>query len=390
MSKPPCLVGCSPAVAILAVLLWAAPSEAAAQSVLERPPNLQGTWVGRSGTVHFNFMHRFVSSGPPARKIIQTPTFLLGASLPHDLLVGANYSTNSAVVAQVPNEWEFFARYAALAESDGGPVDLAVQGGYNQAALSWDGQLALGKRLGAVRLLGAGRFFSNAFDAGDARFGLAGGASVRLSEFAAIAGDYGSLLDRTESEGDPAWSVGLQLAIPYTPHTFSIHASNTRSRTLEGASIGEDDVRYGFEFTVPLTLSRYFGSDSDAAAQPAPGEPGSGGEAVTEVGMNNQLRFLPDTVRIAAGETIRWRNTSDVLHTVTADPGLAADASNVTLPQGASTFDSGNIAPGEIFEYTFSVPGTYQYICVPHELVGMIGWVIVSESKTDGDNGPDS
>lgn len=386
MSNLPRMIRCVPASLVLAALVSVTPSAAAGQSVLDRSPNLQGTWVGRSGTVHFNFMHRFVSSGPPARKIIQTPTFLLGASLPHDLLVGANYSTNSAVVAQIPNEWEFFARYAALTEAEGGPVDLAIQGGYNQAALSWDGQLTVGKRFGALRLLAAGRFFSNAFDAGEGRMALVGGASVRLSEFAALAADFGSLLDRTESEGDAAWSVGLQLAIPYTPHTFSIHASNTRSTTLEGASLGEDDVRYGFEFTVPLTLSRYFGSDSDDAPEAAPGEPAGD---VTEVGMDNRLQFLPDTVRISAGETVRWRNTSDLLHTVTADPARAADASNVSLPQGASTFDSGDIAPGETFQHTFSAPGTYQYICVPHELAGMIGWVIVSESEMEDANGPD-
>ena len=368
-------------VSILILWLAWAPSAGAAQSVLERPPNLQGTWVGRSGTLHFNFMHRFVSSGPPARKIVQTPTFLLGASLPGGVLVGANYSTNSAVVAQIPNEWEFFARYGLLSESDGGPIDLALQGGYNQAALSWDGQVAVARQLGPVRLLGVSRFFSNAFDAGEARIGLAGGASVRLSEFAALAGDYGTLLDREESEGEAAWSVGLQLAIPYTPHTFSIHASNTRSRTLEGASLGEDDVRYGFEFTVPITLSRYFGSGGEQGSAEAPPAPSSRG--VTEVGMSDRLRFTPDTVRVTVGETVRWRNTSRVLHTVTADPELAAERDNVVLPEGAGTFHSGNLEPGAVFEYTFTVPGTYQYICVPHELAGMIGWVVVSDSERE-------
>jgi plastocyanin len=34
---------------------------------------------------------------------------------------------------------------------------------------------------------------------------------------------------------------------------------------------------------------------------------------------------------------------------------------------------------GETFEHTFTVPGTYVYVCVPHAGQGMIGRVIVNE-----------
>jgi plastocyanin len=68
-----------------------------------------------------------------------------------------------------------------------------------------------------------------------------------------------------------------------------------------------------------------------------------------------------------------------VVHTVTADPARAFDASRVNLPEGASTFDSGDLAPGATFEHTFTVAGEYRYICVPHELAGMLGVVIVEE-----------
>ena len=40
---------------------------AGAQSVLDRTPNLAGGWVGVSGVLHFNFLHRFsISSAPEA------------------------------------------------------------------------------------------------------------------------------------------------------------------------------------------------------------------------------------------------------------------------------------------------------------------------------------
>lgn len=369
---------------------------AAAQSVLERPPNFQGSWVGESGTIYFNTLHRFTATGPPARKVVNYPTLLFGVGLPMDLLVGANYSTNSALVPQVPNEWEFFARYTPLAESDGSPVGLGVQAGFNEAARSWDGQLTVGKGLGPAELMAAGRVFSNAFDAGSTRYAWAGGVTIRFAEFAAVAADYGDLVDRSAAEGEPVWGLGLQLAIPYTPHTLSFQASNARATTLEGASVGSEETRYGFEFTVPFTLSRYLGAAGGGDGARTAGSPAeradgvSTGDVAAEVGMTNRLTFTPETVRVSVGETVRWRNSSDLLHTVTADPEKASDPANVSLPEGAAAFDSGNLEPGATFEHTFSQPGTYKYVCLPHEAAAMIGRVIVSEAEPGGANGPDA
>lgn len=334
---------------------------------------MHGAWVGRSGTVYFHFLHRFMSTGAPVRKVVNYPTFLLGVATPANFLVGARYSTNSELVAQVPNEWELFVRNSPLRESAGDPVSLSVHGAYNNASQSWDAEVELARWIGPVRLLAAGRRFSNAFDAGESRYAVAGGASIRLHEFVAVAADWAKLTDLEEDEGKAAWSVGVQLAIPYTPHSLSIQASNASTTTLEGASLGIDRTRWGFEFTVPLTLSRYFGGRSASVPQPA-----AGGAAI-EVGMSNQLRFTSDTVRIRVGETVRWRNTSDVIHTVTADASRAANRSNVRLPAGVSPFDSGDMAPGAVFEYTFTVAGQYGYVCVPHELAGMVGTIIVEE-----------
>jgi plastocyanin len=65
-----------------------------------------------------------------------------------------------------------------------------------------------------------------------------------------------------------------------------------------------------------------------------------------------------------------------VVHSVTAVPDDASNAKDVSLPKGAPTFDSGFMAPGGTFEYTFTVPGTYRYFCVPHEKAGMVGTIV--------------
>ena len=101
------------------------------------------------------------------------------------------------------------------------------------------------------------------------------------------------------------------------------------------------------------------------------------GRSATTVEMTAALNYSPETVTIQAGETVRWTNTSEVVHTVTADPGAAADPSHVRLPEGASPFDSGNIGPGDSYTHTFDVPGTYRYFCIPHEMQGMVGTVVV-------------
>lgn len=97
------------------------------------------------------------------------------------------------------------------------------------------------------------------------------------------------------------------------------------------------------------------------------------------VSATNDLRFQPGTLEVPAGTTVTWRNTSDVAHTVTADPSKASDPSHVQLPQGAQPFDSGLIQPGQSFSHTFSTPGEYKYFCIPHESAGMIATVTVTE-----------
>jgi plastocyanin len=85
------------------------------------------------------------------------------------------------------------------------------------------------------------------------------------------------------------------------------------------------------------------------------------------------ITFVPANVVVEAGQTVRWTNTSEMTHTVTLDPSLAANAENIIFPEGAELFDSGRLAPGAVYERTFTVPGRYRYICKPHERMGHIG-----------------
>jgi plastocyanin len=104
----------------------------------------------------------------------------------------------------------------------------------------------------------------------------------------------------------------------------------------------------------------------------------SGPEPAAVVVMHSHT-FEPERVAIKAGETVRWNNTSLIWHTATFDPAMAKEPSHVALPAGAQPFDSGKVESGSNWWHTFTVPGTYHYICKPHESKGMAGTVVVLE-----------
>lgn len=91
-----------------------------------------------------------------------------------------------------------------------------------------------------------------------------------------------------------------------------------------------------------------------------------------------QSRFVPATVNISVGDTVKWTNPAFVTHTVTFDPSKAATSSDAQLPGGVAPFDSGDVEEDGTFSHTFSVKGTYKYFCKYHEAMGMVGTVVVS------------
>ena len=105
-----------------------------------------------------------------------------------------------------------------------------------------------------------------------------------------------------------------------------------------------------------------------------------------DVGMR-ATAFAPEEITVEVGTTVVWRNTSARGHTVTAYGS--------TLPAGAAFFASGGyesteaartawhddsggrLETSDTFSHTFDVPGTYSYVCIPHETSSMVGTVIV-------------
>ncbi|WP_277554397.1 plastocyanin/azurin family copper-binding protein [Halobaculum limi] len=107
-------------------------------------------------------------------------------------------------------------------------------------------------------------------------------------------------------------------------------------------------------------------------------------EGATEVavGPDGRLRFVPEVVEVGVGDTVRWEALSPG-HNVSSLPSADPRCSN---PEGAEPFASYEgeqhyaiMSVGDVFEHTFTVPGEYVYVCVPHAGQGMFGTVRVVE-----------
>lgn len=93
---------------------------------------------------------------------------------------------------------------------------------------------------------------------------------------------------------------------------------------------------------------------------------------------NGLLKFVPETVTIKPGDTVKWNMNKLAPHNVVFD---AAD-----IPSGDKALaknlshDKLLFSPGEAVESTFpadTAPGTYTYYCQPHRGAGMVGKVVV-------------
>lgn len=93
--------------------------------------------------------------------------------------------------------------------------------------------------------------------------------------------------------------------------------------------------------------------------------------------------FRPTGLLIQPGQTVRWTNQdAGNSHTATAyHPSLYGKQQRI--PEGAASWDSGFLLPGESFSVTLTVPGVYDYYCLPHEHAGMVGRIIVGEDPAD-------
>ena len=83
--------------------------------------------------------------------------------------------------------------------------------------------------------------------------------------------------------------------------------------------------------------------------------------------------FSEKIVRVNVGEVVLWKATNK---------GHNVEYIKKGVPEGVEKFKS---KFNKDVEYKFTIPGIYAYWCTPHKTMGMIGFVVVGDDKSNLD-----
>lgn len=184
--------------------------------------------------------------------------------------------------------------------------------------------------------------------------------------------------DPTEPSGDGGTIQGSVTAAGTGVLNAEIVLSGAASRTTTTDGVGAyafDNLPDG-EYTISISLPvGYELTEGESATRSATISSGSSAtvswttatDLVVQIVQLQAESFVPPTVTVAPGTTVRWVVQAGA-HTITpADGG-----------QSGGWSDPGGVAAGDVFEHTFTESGqSYDYHCILHLAQGMTGTVIV-------------
>ncbi len=96
-------------------------------------------------------------------------------------------------------------------------------------------------------------------------------------------------------------------------------------------------------------------------------------ETIEMLNKQNKERMVysKKVVKINVGDTVFWKAT---------DKGHNVEFIKGGVPEGVDKFKS---KFNKDTEYKFTIPGIYAYWCTPHKTMGMIGFVVVGNDKSN-------
>ena len=93
-------------------------------------------------------------------------------------------------------------------------------------------------------------------------------------------------------------------------------------------------------------------------------------EMLNKLGKENMV-YSKKIVNIEVGDSVFWKSTK---------PGHNVEFIKGGVPEGVEKFRS---PLSKDTEYKFEIPGIYAYWCTPHKGMGMIGFVVVGNDKSN-------
>ena len=139
------------------------------------------------------------------------------------------------------------------------------------------------------------------------------------------------------------------------------------------------------------------GGENGGGAEPETTETG---ETTTDAGSSSTVMmvtegekyyFDPIGLFVESGATVTFEIQSGS-HSATAYKAGTSSSAVTRIPDGADAFNSEILSDqGATYEHTFETTGTYDYFCIPHKSVGMVGRIVVGEpgGPAEGSMPPD-
>jgi len=93
-------------------------------------------------------------------------------------------------------------------------------------------------------------------------------------------------------------------------------------------------------------------------------------EMLNKLGKEHMV-YSQKIVNINVGDTVFWKSTT---------PGHNVEFIKGGIPEGVEKFKS---KINQDVQYKFQIPGIYAYWCTPHKGMGMIGFVVVGNDKSN-------
>jgi plastocyanin len=92
----------------------------------------------------------------------------------------------------------------------------------------------------------------------------------------------------------------------------------------------------------------------------------------------SKVWFEPKGLLVQPGQTVGWTNKDPGnAHTSTAYHPQN-DNHPLRIPADAKPWSSDYLLPDHSFSVVLTKPGVYDYFCIPHEMAGMVGRIVVA------------
>ncbi len=123
-----------------------------------------------------------------------------------------------------------------------------------------------------------------------------------------------------------------------------------------------------------LTIFSFYGCSTADQANNGSSTTSSPVATTHIVKMTGDYEFVPSSLTIKQGDSVKWVVTGNKPHEVASGPVIVTEDGREGVPDGL--WKTGKMASGS-FTYTFHSTGTFPYYCDSHVDVGMIGTIKV-------------